>query len=288
MKTEDILNARLNGLGHWTGNTPLLAIDLSFDGERRVIYAKAENLNMTGSIKDRMALSHPPARLRAGHPQAGGDDHRGDERQHRHRLRGLRTGPRAPRDHLHARLDEPGAQRPHPQPRRPDPPRQSRRKAGSWAASGSPRSSPPRSKARSCRASSPTRTTSTPIIGRPGPRSGGSSACSGLRPDAFIAGVGTGGTIMGTGRFLQAEEPAVKLYPARALQLADDVHRPQGREAPHPGHLRRVHSPDRRLGQARPRRRRRRRRRDPHGPEARRRDSAWAWASPPARTSWAR
>ncbi|MGZ8893812.1 MAG: pyridoxal-phosphate dependent enzyme, partial [Candidatus Aminicenantales bacterium] len=45
----------MNGLGHWTGNTPLLAIDLSFDGEPRVLYAKAENLNMTGSIKDRMA-----------------------------------------------------------------------------------------------------------------------------------------------------------------------------------------------------------------------------------------
>src|SRR5512139_3044611 len=55
MTTEDILKARMNGLGHWTGNTPLLAIDLSFDGKRRVLYAKAENLNMTGSIKDRMA-----------------------------------------------------------------------------------------------------------------------------------------------------------------------------------------------------------------------------------------
>lgn len=33
-----------------------MAIDLAFGGKRRVIYAKAENLNMTGSIKDRMAL----------------------------------------------------------------------------------------------------------------------------------------------------------------------------------------------------------------------------------------
>ena len=38
------------------GNTPLLALDLDFRGRRRTIYAKAENLNMTGSIKDRMAL----------------------------------------------------------------------------------------------------------------------------------------------------------------------------------------------------------------------------------------
>ena len=47
---------RLNGLTRLVGNTPLLAIDLSYRGERRVLYAKAEHLNMTGSIKDRMAL----------------------------------------------------------------------------------------------------------------------------------------------------------------------------------------------------------------------------------------
>jgi cysteine synthase A len=38
------------------GNTPLLAIDFLYQGEKRVLYAKAENLNMTGSIKDRMAF----------------------------------------------------------------------------------------------------------------------------------------------------------------------------------------------------------------------------------------
>jgi cysteine synthase A len=38
------------------GNTPLLAIHFSYKGEERVVYAKAENLNMTGSIKDRMAI----------------------------------------------------------------------------------------------------------------------------------------------------------------------------------------------------------------------------------------
>ena len=38
------------------GNTPLYAIDYTYKGEQRTIYAKAENLNMTGSIKDRMAF----------------------------------------------------------------------------------------------------------------------------------------------------------------------------------------------------------------------------------------
>ena len=44
------------GLASLIGNTPLLSIDFTFQGRKRTIYAKAENLNMTGSIKDRMAL----------------------------------------------------------------------------------------------------------------------------------------------------------------------------------------------------------------------------------------
>ncbi|MFH1501422.1 MAG: cysteine synthase family protein [Candidatus Eisenbacteria bacterium] len=47
---------RLSGLARLVGNTPLLAVDAAFRGRPRTIYAKAENLNMTGSIKDRMAL----------------------------------------------------------------------------------------------------------------------------------------------------------------------------------------------------------------------------------------
>lgn len=46
---------RLNGLKAMIGNTPLLAVHFTFRGRRRRIYAKAEHLNMTGSIKDRMA-----------------------------------------------------------------------------------------------------------------------------------------------------------------------------------------------------------------------------------------
>jgi len=38
------------------GNTPLLSLALRLDGEPRTIYAKYEPLNLTGSIKDRMAL----------------------------------------------------------------------------------------------------------------------------------------------------------------------------------------------------------------------------------------
>lgn len=47
---------RINGLSSLISNTPLLAIKFTFDGKKRTLYAKAEHLNMTGSIKDRMAF----------------------------------------------------------------------------------------------------------------------------------------------------------------------------------------------------------------------------------------
>lgn len=49
-------NIRLHNISHLIGNTPLLAIECEYKSEKRIIYAKAENINMTGSIKDRMAL----------------------------------------------------------------------------------------------------------------------------------------------------------------------------------------------------------------------------------------
>jgi len=36
---------------------------------------------------------------------------------------------------------------------------------------------------------------------------------SGLTPDAFVAGVGTGGTVMGTGRYLKSRNPSIKIHP---------------------------------------------------------------------------
>ena len=46
----------IENLKYLIGNTPLLAINFMFKGENRVIYAKSENLNFSGSIKDRMAF----------------------------------------------------------------------------------------------------------------------------------------------------------------------------------------------------------------------------------------
>jgi cysteine synthase len=48
--------ARIRGLECLVGGTPLLAIGYERSGRAGVVYAKAETFNMTGSIKDRMAL----------------------------------------------------------------------------------------------------------------------------------------------------------------------------------------------------------------------------------------
>lgn len=55
MKTVNT-QQRLDGLHHLIGNTPLLEIHFEYKGRHRTIFAKQESLNMTGSIKDRMAL----------------------------------------------------------------------------------------------------------------------------------------------------------------------------------------------------------------------------------------
>ncbi|MBI1406250.1 MAG: pyridoxal-phosphate dependent enzyme [Caulobacter sp.] len=54
------------GLRGLVGNTPLLAIRLEFRGEAATIYAKAEFRNLTGSIKDRMALGVLSAAYKRG------------------------------------------------------------------------------------------------------------------------------------------------------------------------------------------------------------------------------
>ncbi len=50
------MKKRILGLSSLVGNTPLLAIEFEYKNDRRTIYAKAENMNMTESVKDRMAF----------------------------------------------------------------------------------------------------------------------------------------------------------------------------------------------------------------------------------------
>jgi len=54
------------------GNTPMLAVYCHYRGKRRTIFAKAEHLNLTGSIKDRMALHILSTARDAGELKPGG------------------------------------------------------------------------------------------------------------------------------------------------------------------------------------------------------------------------
>ena len=50
------MKEKLQSLHSLIGNTPLLEIHFHYKDEPRVLFAKAEYYNLTGSIKDRMAL----------------------------------------------------------------------------------------------------------------------------------------------------------------------------------------------------------------------------------------
>lgn len=50
------MEKRIVNLSSLVGNTPLLEIDFKYRGQARVLYAKAEYFNISGSIKDRIAL----------------------------------------------------------------------------------------------------------------------------------------------------------------------------------------------------------------------------------------
>ena len=72
---QDPPSVRLRSMQRLIGNTPLLALTFRIDGAARTIYAKYEPLNFTGSIKDRMALhilrrAYESGEIRPGDPIA--------------------------------------------------------------------------------------------------------------------------------------------------------------------------------------------------------------------------
>ena len=206
------LERRLRGLGALVGRTPLLEIEFVRHGRRRRIHAKAEHLNMTGSIKDRMAL-HILARARAegalapgapiaeatsgntgialaaigralGHPvEVFMPDWMSAERMAL--LRGLGAG-------LHLVSREEGGFL------------GSIRQAEEWA-SLHPGAFLPRQFSNRENVAAHETTT--------GPEIGRQMEAAGRPLHAFAAGVGTGGTVMGVGRFLRRARPSVRIHP---------------------------------------------------------------------------
>jgi cysteine synthase A len=65
------LEAKFKSLWHAVGNTPLLRIAYRYRGEPRQIFCKSEHYNLTGSVKDRMALHILEHSYRAGKIKPG-------------------------------------------------------------------------------------------------------------------------------------------------------------------------------------------------------------------------
>ena len=199
------------------GNTPMLAIRFALRGQERVIYAKAEHLNMTGSIKDRMAFHILKRAYQEGHIQQGDTiaeatsgntgisfaaigralghkvvifmpDWMSEERVVLIRSLGARV--------VRVRKDQGGF-------------------LGSIRmteelAQHEPHIFLPAQFANEANVEAHEKTT--------GPEIWWQLHYHALRPDAFVAGVGTGGTVMGTGRFLRQHNPSIKLHPVQPVE----------------------------------------------------------------------
>jgi cysteine synthase A len=208
---------RLKQLRPAIGNTPLLAIRFAFRGAERVIYAKAEHLNMTGSIKDRMAFHILMRAYQEGHIQPGDTiaeatsgntgisfaaigralghqvvifmpDWMSEERVVLIKSLGAKV--------VRVRPDEGGF-------------------LGSIRmteelALREPNVFLPTQFANDANVEAHEKTT--------GPEIWWQLHYHSIKPDAFVAGVGTGGTIMGVGKFLRERNPNIKLRPLQPTE----------------------------------------------------------------------
>lgn len=194
------------------GNTPLLELEFRCGGRRRRVYAKSENFNFTGSIKDRMALhilrrAYASGALRPGmHIIEATSGNTGISFAALGRALGhpvtifMPDWMSAERMNLilsygaRVRLvsrEEGGFLG-------------SIRKAGELAAELKDAFLPRQFENEdNCAAHYLTT----------GPEIFWQLQMRGLAPAAFVAGVGTGGTIMGTGRYLREKFPGVKIHP---------------------------------------------------------------------------
>ncbi len=194
------------------GNTPLLAVDFRFRGTARTLYAKAENLNFTGSIKDRMALhilerAYEAGALAPGDPIVEATSgNTGISFAALGRTLGHPVTIFMPDWMSRERMDlirSFGATV-----------RLVSKEEGGFLgaiegaeemARGDPSIFLPRQFANEANVSAHQRTT--------GPEIAVQLASHGLAPAAFVAGVGTGGTVMGVGRYLKDRDPTVKVHP---------------------------------------------------------------------------
>lgn len=208
---------KFNALERIIGNTPLLAIDFTYRGAPRVLYAKYEQVNLTGSIKDRMALHV----LRRAYEN--GAIHPGD------------MIAEATSGNTGISFSAIGRALGHPVTIFiPDWMSAERLSLiSSFGASivlvsrtqggflGSIRMSEELA-AREKHVFLPCQFANEANVEAhmmtTGPEIWGQLQLEGLTPDAFVAGVGTGGTVMGVGRFLRSQKPDVRIHPLESAE----------------------------------------------------------------------
>jgi cysteine synthase len=203
---------RLHGLQHLVGNTPLLEITFAIRGRRRALYVKLESQNMTGSIKDRLALHVLASAYRQGAIKPGD------------RIAEATSG------NTGISFAAIGRALGHPVTIfMPDWMSQERikviaslgaditlvsRDQGGFLGSirmaeelarQQPNVFLPRQFSNQANVEAHEATTAVEIWSQ--------LALLDVTPDAFVAGVGTGGTVMGVGRFFKRHKPTVRIHP---------------------------------------------------------------------------
>lgn len=212
MTLETNVAQRFEALGNAIGHTPLLAVDFLYRGDRRVLYAKYEQANFTGSIKDRMALhilreAYIAGRIKPGDTIAEATSgNTGISFSALGRALGhpvtifMPDWMSAERMSLIASF---GA-RIVPVSRSQGGFLGSIRLSEELAASEANVFLP-------CQFANAANVEAHALT--TGPEIWWQMRSNGLTPDAFVAGVGTGGTVMGVGKFLRSRKPDVKVHP---------------------------------------------------------------------------
>jgi cysteine synthase len=217
MKLDGGLAKRLRMIEVLVGNTPLLEIHCRYRGVERVVYAKAEYLNLSGSIKDRMALHILSRAYEEGLLQPGDQIAEATSGNTGIALASIGRALGHPvtifmpdwmsRERV-ALIQSLGAMI-VPVSRQQGGFCGSIRMAEELAGSRA-HVFLPRQFSNEANAEAHQQTTGPEIYRQ-------LSDC-GRTADAFIAGVGTGGTIMGVGRYLRKKNPKTRLYPLEPAQ----------------------------------------------------------------------
>jgi len=213
----DLPTSKFKALTRLVGNTPLISVHFRYKGAHRILFAKSEYLNLTGSIKDRMAVrilekAYAEGKIAPGHTIAEATsgntgisfaaigrmlghpvkifmpEWMSQERVHLIRSYGAEVVSVSKGDGGFVG---------------------SIRMCEEFAAN-TKNVFLPRQFSNPANCETHAETT--------GPEIWSQFASIGKRPQAFVAGVGTGGTVMGVGKFLRERDSSIRIHPVEPAE----------------------------------------------------------------------